>query len=310
MAVEVLERVGQIYISDSTVWRQTQRWGDALTREEDVVIEKASQPLTVAEMKKKGQSPTRKKGVALDGGFINIRGEGWKEFKVGTVFDVEVTPTKNKATGKWDSKAHATNCRYVAHLGGPERVGELLWAEARGQGWPSAVQTVMLGDGASWIWRIRQRHFASSKELVDWYHAADHLHQAQALLFPTPSKQAEAWYRSQADLLFAGRAPEVADTLWAAAAGKPAPVAQSLSEQATYFANNQARMNYQALQQAGFPIGSGMIESGCKQFKVRFCGPGMRWSVPGVKRLLPIRSAVLSGSFEDRWKQVFHSPPN
>lgn len=68
-------------------------------------------------------------------------------------------------------------------------------------------------------------------------------------------------------------------------------------------------MNYQALQAAGFPIGSGMVESGCKQFKARFDGPGMRWSRQGAMRLLPIRAAVMSTSFDSIWATA-HLPPN
>ena len=76
-------------------------------------------------------------------------------------------------------------------------------------------------------------------------------------------------------------------------------VRDDLLEQAGYFENNQHRMNYLELREEGWLIGSGMVESGAKQFKDRFTGPGMRWSRPGAERLLPIRAAVMSRTFDD-----------
>ena len=56
-------------------------------------------------------------------------------------------------------------------------------------------------------------------------------------------------------------------------------------------------------------IGSGMIESGAKQYKDRFTGPGMRWSRSGAEHLLPIRSAIMSDRFDRLWQQARNSPP-
>lgn len=60
-------------------------------------------------------------------------------------------------------------------------------------------------------------------------------------------------------------------------------------------------MNYLELREGAWLIGSGMVESGAKQFKARFSGPGMRWSRKGAENLLPIRSAILSGTFDNMW---------
>jgi hypothetical protein len=79
--------------------------------------------------------------------------------------------------------------------------------------------------------------------------------------------------------------------LRAAARTKPA-VAAELRREAGYFLDNQRRMQYQELREDGFPIGSGMVESGCKRFRARFNEAGMRWSRPGIKRLLPVRAAI------------------
>ncbi|MCB0222308.1 MAG: hypothetical protein KDI02_01350, partial [Anaerolineae bacterium] len=86
--------------------------------------------------------------------------------------------------------------------------------------------------------------------------------------------------------------------------------AEMLGTEAGYLENNKRRMNYLECREEGFLLGSGMVESGAKQFKARFCGPGMRWSRSGLERLIPIRSAILSHSFDQLWPAVYNSPHN
>ena len=69
-------------------------------------------------------------------------------------------------------------------------------------------------------------------------------------------------------------------------------------------------MQYLELREDDFLIGSGMVESGCKQYKARFCGPGMRWSRKGAENLLPIRAAVLSRRFDTMWDAAHALPPH
>jgi hypothetical protein len=87
--------------------------------------------------------------------------------------------------------------------------------------------------------------------------------------------------------------------------------AEALATAAGYFRDNQRRMQYQELREELWPIGSGMVESGAKQYKGRFAGPGMRWSRPGINALLPFRSAVMGGTavFDALW-QVVGCPTN
>jgi hypothetical protein len=74
--------------------------------------------------------------------------------------------------------------------------------------------------------------------------------------------------------------------------------------QATYFRTHQRRMTYQTFREQGFPIGSGAVESAIKQFKQRLTAAGMRWSRPGIERMIAIRTAILSHTFFDLWQQA------
>jgi hypothetical protein len=156
---EVLKKVGQIHISDSSVWRQAQDWGEGFqTIFEKERIRSNLLPGRWGSPCKRVE-PKGRMGVAMDGANIHIREEGWKELKVGSLFDVEVRPTLDKETGDRIELAHAVNNSYVAHLGGPETFGEMVWAEASRRDWEQAADTQVIGDGAPWIWNLALDHF-------------------------------------------------------------------------------------------------------------------------------------------------------
>jgi hypothetical protein len=80
--------------------------------------------------------------------------------------------------------------------------------------------------------------------------------------------------------------------------------------EAGYFQDNYRHMQYLETREEGFPIGSGMVESACKQFRARLAGSGMRWSRAGLERLLPIRAAIMSQRFDELWQIIYHLPRN
>jgi hypothetical protein len=80
---------------------------------------------------------------------------------------------------------------------------------------------------------------------------------------------------------------------------------EALRKESGYFHKNRKRMNYLDLRSEGYPIGSGMVESGGKQYKARFCGASMRWDRKGAERLLPIRTAILSKRFDKMWQLAY-----
>lgn len=307
-AEKTLARIGRIHVSDSSVWHRVQKWGAQLKVREEQLIEASQAACSREERLQKKEVSGECKGSAMDGAIIYIRGEGWKELKVGSVFDVVVTPTKEKASGGWQDKAHAINNQFVAHLGGPEKIGQLTWGLARKQHWFKADKTIVLGDGAAWIWNQADHHFADSQQLVDWYHATEHLAKASRLLYPESSTDRHQWYDQQKATLFAGHAAAISQHLLDLALTRP--LVEDILAEATYFENHHERMAYQTRQQEGYPIGSGMVESACKQFKARFDGSGMRWSRKGAENLLPIRSAVMGDSFDSIWQDVYHLPQN
>lgn len=308
-AAEILRRVGQISISESSVWRRVRKWGEAFKALEDAerVLANAI-PRTGSAPVRSGEGASRK-GAAIDGGMIHIRGEGWKECKFGCVFDVEVRTTLDKETNDFVEYAHAVRNSYTAYLGGPVRFGQLLWAEAKRRGWEQAAETQVLGDAAAWIWVLVQDHFYDSRPLVDWYHGTEHLANAAHLLYGEGTLAATRWYNTQKTVLFQGHAKRIAQTLTHAAQTNGAN-ARDLEREAGYFERQHRRMNYLEMREEGWLIGSGSVECAAKQYKARLAGAGMHWSRPGAERLLPIRSAILSARFDSTWSRVYNSPQN
>jgi hypothetical protein len=282
-AAEVFERVGHRSVAQANIWRETQRQGERLQR-----AAVAPEAVVLADARQDHNQP---KGVSLDGGMVNIRGEGWKEFKAGVVYDVETRPDQDPQTGETVDLPRARQITYAATLGDVKQFKAVLWALLVIQGVLNAAWSSVTADGAEWIWNLIADLLPDSIQIVDWYHATQHLAQAAHALFPQDPVQASDWYKRMLTPLFRGEVWKIIHPLEQAA----------LPDYARYFDHHQRRMQYQQFREEGCLIGSGPVESEIKQFKARLTGPGMRWSRPHAERMLIIRSAVLSNEFDTLW---------
>lgn len=307
-AAVVMERLGQVSLSKTSVWRETQAYGKKLQSVEEeervaaLVMPAQWQPIMT-------EKAGLRMGVSMDGGMVYILEEGWKELKVGSIFEVAAKPGIALESQEPMEVPVAQTLSYVAHLGGPTAFGTLLWSDAKRRNWWRAGETEAIGDGASWIWNLTTHHFGESRQIVDWYHAKSHLVAAGRNLHGEEGEALQRWLKTQERLLYQGHARRIGEELLAQAKAHP-QVAGALRTEANYFLKHQRRMQYMAFREEGWVIGSGMAESGIKQYKTRFCGPGMRWSRVGAERLIAIRSSILSGRFQQRWEQIRSSPPN
>lgn len=308
-AETILEKLGGIAFSGSSVWRRVQTWGAKLQAQDGLERAAASALPLQGSLTPPAKTLPKNMGVAMDGVLIPIRAEGFKELKVGNVFDIAMETETDTETGEAVESAHAIHNSYMAVLGSPAPFGQALWAEACRRKLPHARDYLVIGDAAPWIWNLVSEHFAGGRQVVDWYHATEHLHQVGHLIWGTESAQAMAWAKGMEKPLMQGQAWYVAEQVRRLATKYP-QITQELQVEAGYFENNHRRMQYLELREDGFPIGSGMVESGCKQYRARFNGPGMRWSRQGAEHLIPIRSAILSGRFDERWERVYKSPLN
>jgi hypothetical protein len=307
-ASQILGEVGQVHMSASSIWRRVQQWGDRLLEHEERACAQTN-AVPERDVPQRGEARhDQRMGVSVDGWMVHIRGEGWKEVKTGAVFHVEQEEVTHKQTGEPVEQAVAEDCSYVAHLGGPEGFGAKLWMEASRRKVPGAYEKAWVSDGAAWIWGLCQDYFPEAEQIVDWYHALAHLHSAANLLHGEGTVKARRWAESMKSTLFQGHAARIATSLDKLANPLSGERADKLKQEATYFRNNHRRMRYLEYREDGWPIGSGTIESGCKQFQTRMKGPGMRWSRLGARRMLALRSVILSMRFDHTWATLLNSP--
>jgi hypothetical protein len=288
-AVEIFARIGQATLPQTSLWEHTQVVGQAWQAHQAQTQAQVSVERVV--LPPAGQDHAQPKGVSMDGGTVHIRREGWKEIKAGAVYDLGTTTAPDPLTGDEVEVGCAQHMHYCAVLGSVSEFAPALWALAVAQQVPTAAEVVLTADGAGWIWNCATEYFPESIQIVDWYHATQHLMQAALALHATDLPRAQAWAQAQRQALYLGQLEKIIQPLEQA----------HLPEQAQYFRTHQRRMQYQEFREQHYPIGSGTIESAIKQFKQRLTGPGMRWSRPGAERMLLLRAAVLSHTFDQAW---------
>ena len=219
-----------------------------------------------------------------------------REVKLGCVF----TQTT------WDQEGYAIrdpdSTTYTGAIEGAEEFGRRLCAEAYRRGWNRAQKKVVMGDGAEWIWNLTAEHFSGAVQIVDLYHARQHLWEVSRTLYPNDNAKQKAWMKPhQKRLLDKGRIAQLVSALRSIRSRHPEVVEKTRSE-ADYFERNAERMQYPKFRRQHLFVGSGVIEAGCKTvIASRLKRSGMFWTVQGANAILILRCCHLNGQFEDYW---------
>jgi len=219
-----------------------------------------------------------------------------REVKVGTVFTHRRPDQPNQRPERdYDSTT------YIADIVSAKEFGVRLRAEAIRRGIARANIIVFLGDGARWVWELARVNFPTAICILDYYHACEHLSLLSQALYGEGSALAKRRFRQWRKALLKNRIEHI---IVQAKTELPAQ-AQSrklAKKQIAYFKRNQSRMRYQTFREAGYFIGSGVVEAGCKTVVgQRLKQSGMLWSPKGASHLLTVRCALLSGWFESFW---------
>ena len=220
-----------------------------------------------------------------------------REVKVGTVF----THRKPAEPDQRPERDYGSTT-YLAAIVSADDFGPLLRKEAIRRGMGSAQTVVFLGDGAVWVWKLARLNFPGAICILDYYHACEHLSLLSVALYGEGTALAKRRYRLWKKWLLKDK---VADIITQAKADLPQETGtRKLAKvQIGYLERNRSKMLYQTFRTAGYFIGSGVVEAGCKVVVgQRLKQSGMLWSRKGADHLLAIRCALLSGWFEDFWK--------
>lgn len=308
-AARLLRNLAGLSISPKRVQLITERVGEALSEEED----ERTRRFLARQGPKASGAKAALLVVSLDGGRVQTRQETpqekWKEDKAGVVYDAVPAPERAGATYEGPPPVTRSVC---ATMESWETLGDRLSALADARGYARARQRVCLGDGAPSVRSVKDRCFPDAVFILDWAHAAEHLHQVAQAAFGVGPK-AEGWHERQKDRLWQGRlgliVPEIA-RLSRHAGPPPKKAADNdprrlLANNLHYFQTNRAAMNYPAFRQNGWPLGSGIIESTIKQLGKRVKGTEKHWSLSGAEKTLQVIALLIAddGSWEDFWKR-------
>lgn len=182
----------------------------------------------------------------------------------------------------------------IATMEKSEKFGELMYLEAVRRGLLRAGRVVFVADGAVWIWNLVAHHFPEAVQIVDWYHAVEHLWNVANAWYGKGSKKAENWVKRNKARLMEDGADRVISSIkqWKPSTEDHIKIKR---ENLHYFTTNAHRMMYATFKKNGYYIGSGSVESACKQYgQGRLKGAGMRWKKPGIEAIAHLRSAVLN----------------
>jgi hypothetical protein len=176
-----------------------------------------------------------------------------------------------------------------------------VYSQAWQRGWSSAAKKVILADGAVWIWNIADREFPGAIQIVDLYHAREHLRGLAGKLFPTDARQRKRWATSLEKKLDAGKVKSLVRQLRSFPASSTDP-AELLRVEADYFDRNAERMRYPHFRRQKLFVGSGVIEAACKTIIARrLKQSGMFWTLRGANAIIALRCCRLNRHFEDYW---------
>ena len=240
--------------------------------------------------------------VAVDGCQVHLQ-DAWHEMKVGRAAPLGPALRSDHRSGRtYLAWGQAAIC---AGLEGAEdcwwRVAVTAWRAGLGQ---QTRRVIVLGDGAEWIWN-RAAHFLGGPgivvvEILDLFHAYEHLWAAGRAVFDTPDALA-AWAEPLKDALYTQGAPAVLAALDALVPADPT-AADVLRRERAYFADNAPRMDYPRYVAQQLPIGAGAVESLCKTLiEAREKGAGMRWSQAGAQAVATLRAVRASGDWPAFW---------
>jgi hypothetical protein len=283
-ADDVLKRFAGVRVSASTVLRCTEAAGERLHGQLRAgrMVEPTRPEAGWSAPRSAGQPAAY---VGLDAFSVPMQGPGAAQAEHRMLYTALLyTPDKRhtRYLVDFDLDALAAQVRAVARACGVKRVADLI----------------AVTDGGNGLEEALRRHLASDLvTILDWYHAAEHVHDFGAVLHPQDAAAAAAWSAEATGILYDRGGGALLDHLAAVALpqGGRAEVREELRKLVGYFTNNRHRTDYPTYRANGWDIGSGPTEAGCKIIGERLKGSGMRWVESGAAAVGVLRAAYVSG---------------
>jgi hypothetical protein len=304
---EQMQVLAGLEVTTKSVERTAEAIGDDIAQREQREIQRVVQldlpiilgePIRILYVQMDGTGvPVRKNETEGRPGKMDGQPAHTREAKLGCVF----TQTN------WDPEGYPIrdpdSTTYTGAIETAEEFGRRIYLEAWKCGWSRAKKKVVMGDGAEWIWNLANEHFPGAIQIVDLYHARQHLWDLARRLYPNDEVNQKAWMKAhQKRLLDKGKIKKLVSLLRSIDSDNP-EVAEKVRTEADYFERNAERMRYPKFRRQHLFVGSGVIEAGCKTvIGSRLKRSGMFWTVRSANAILALRCCYLNGRFEDYWE--------
>lgn len=233
-----------------------------------------------------------------------LRGRGiqpkrWHEVKTLRIFRLDSRGAPEKG------RPILLNSNYLATRAGPEHFSKLVYMEAVRMGLFRAKEVLFVADGALWIWNIARDRFSYAKGVLDFYHASSHLWNVANHLFGEETEEARAWVTPLIRQLRNGEHERVLKTLSDLThISRELPMRKEIEKESLYFEKHRDHINYEETKDRDEPIGSGAVESACKQYQMRFKRPGQFWNTETEEGLLEMVNRKNNGLWHTLWPHL------
>lgn len=225
-----------------------------------------------------------------------------REVKLCTVWSAEARDPRGRPVRDPGSVSYNAAIESAATLDTddvPSAFTQRVLRESTRRRFTEAQQTVIIGDGALWIWKIAHELFPHATQIVDRFHVKEHLSNAGKALYGAASAKGEVWTQRRHDQLDRGQITELLRAL-----RRKADACEEIRKCLQYIQNNRARMNYPQFEEQGLCTSSGVVEAGCKvAIGTRLKRAGMHWTLNGSNAIIALRCCKLSGRFQDFWER-------
>lgn len=253
--------------------------------------------------------------IEADGAMTPLWGDKcreYKENKLGIVFNNKDIVHKNTKSGKKTSTI--LRKKFVSSIAeGVEPLKKMLFAAAVEKGYYSAKKVIFLCDGASWLTKCREEYFPNAVQILDWYHAVEHLWETGEKIFGENKAKIKQWAEPLQDLLWDGKVQTVIKALQEMASEMESHQT-ALYELRGYYVSHAEFMKYDTYRENGWYFGSGAIESANKYIvSQRLKQSGMIWRKIGADAMIWARCKYFEGDWEEFWDNLtmteyFNSP--
>ena len=294
---ELFAALTLVSVSDQRMGRAARRVGEAVVKVEQDLEATSFDAQSLRRQAKMAEQkrPLRLYG-SIDATKVHVRsqqGERWRDLKVGAWYQASGKPP-SAPDGEWRIQAH--DIEYFADIAPAERFGSLLWATGVRRQANLARELIIIGDGAEWIWNLADEHFPDAVQILDWFHATEHLMPVAKEVFAAEDEQTR-WTNRMRELMWQGKTDRLIDECSSLASQFNS---QEARRAANYYATHCPRMRYAYFRSQGYQIGSGTIESAAKQIgMMRMKVPGAIWNEENASYVAKARAAYLTNRWAD-----------